>query len=308
MSEPIPVSLRDGRPWRPQKSLKQLCKVLVALTKSHPHEVTAGAIKPMRLDSRSRREDDNKLKMKPPKKNERDRSIQARFRFNKGLSMEMATAAVLAHFDHPREVRLNCKPSRRGLPNFCAGGGRADIEVYPSAVGYRIVCEVTSNRSIDPASLEGQLANTLKHAVQRDEEEPVPVSYGLLINHADVGRDKAFRTRYRDFVNQEENVADGVSPSGRYRLTSIYTTEFVALVRRLDGAGKLSFNSHRFARALDVLCERLLEDIKPAKTPEKTPEKTPKKKAKKDSDADWMAVAFYNTIIGRVIPKQEELF
>ena len=300
MPEPIPVTFRHDHTWRTELSFEQICNVLIALTEPDKTEVKEGAIEPLRLDAKARREDDNALKLAK----EVDRRVNQAYRFNKGLAMELATAAVLTRLDHPAEVLGNCTVSERGLPNNCAPSGLADIVVRPAGgqPPFRIVCEVTAWYHFRVATLNRQLSGTVAHAEALNKEDPVPVTYGLLINCGTIGERKDLQRFFRNFVagkqgiwwkkveekaksegkkarkKAKKKVKKGLDSDGPIRLVSMYTGEFVTLIRRLESKGTLSFDSQSFAKALDVLHERLRGNI-------------PKKKK-----GDWMVKSVIKTI------------
>ena len=291
MGERIPVTFRHDHSWRPLLSFEQICNVLLALTEPDQSEVKEGAIRRMRLDTEARRQDDNPLNLTKDAK----RPINQTYRFNKGLAMELATAAVLTYTDHPAQVLGNCGTSDRGLPSSCAPSGLADIVVRPRGgePPFRIVCEVSAMYGFDDTTLDKQLSGTVAHAVALNEVDPVPVTYGLLVNCGRIGEKKNLQRFFRDFVagkkgrwwkkvekqakEAQKEVQKGLDLDGPIRLVSIYTGEFVTLLRRLHHKGNLSFDSQRFANALDDLHERLRANI-------------PKKKE------DWMAKAVIKTV------------
>ena len=300
MGERIPVAFRFGHSWRPGLSFEQLCRLLMALTEPDQSEVAEGAIRPLRLDMVSRRQDDNPLKLSEKAKRRRNQT----YRINKGLAMELATAALLTYTDHPAEVRGNCKPNDHGLPSSCAPSGLADIVVRPDGgTPFRIVCEVSAMYGFDDSTLDKQLSGTVAHAAALNDESKVRVTYGLLINCGRIGEKKCLQRFYRDFIagkrggwwkKVEDKAAEtqsemqkGLDLDGPIRLVSIYTGEFVTLIRRLHDKGNLSFDSQLFAKALDDLHERLRSsDVSKKK----------KKKKKKKRKEDWMAEAFIKTV------------
>ena len=292
MAKPIPVTLRYGHDWRCKLSLKRLRIILDYLTVLDPAEIKEAAIEPLRLDPQSRREDGTTRVLKT------DHEVKELYKINKGLAMEMASAAVLTYTDHPEVVFSYCGVNLdNGLPNHPAPSGAADIVVRPAGdePAFRIVCEVSAYRSVDVKSLDEQLSGAVSHAERLNEDEPVPVTYGLLINPGRIGEDKALQNFYREFVAGKKGLwwqkvekkakeagkeaKKGLEIDGPIRVVSMYTGEFVSLVHRLEHAGVLSFDSVRFARALDILQDHLRNDI---------PEK----------EADWMATRVFDAITG----------
>ena len=272
MTAPIPVTLaRNGSPWRPSPDfiLVELCDIVDSLALPHYRDVQGGAVEALRLDLESRRKDDNRLKLKSEKRVHDSRKI------NKGLAMELAVSATLCHVGRPKSVSSFCKLNpTNGLPNYFAVKGDPDILTQPSgdAPEYRIVCEVSANRAMNPKNFRKQLEGALAHCVDYKKRERVAFVYGLLLNNANVGKDKKIQKVYFDFL---EEMRIGMKHS--VKLIPMNAAEFVTALRRLNAAKKLSFDSRLLATAFNGLHRQLRGNI-PTET------------------EDWMAKALVENI------------
>ena len=272
MTAPIPVTLaRNGSPWRPRPDfiLVELCDIVDSLALPHYRDVQGGAVEALRLDLESRRKDDNRLKLKSEKRVHDSRKI------NKGLAMELAVSATLCHVGRPKSVSSFCKLNpTNGLPNYFAVKGDPDILTQPSgdAPEYRIVCEVSANRAMGPKNFRIQLEGAFDHCLEYKQRERVAFVYGLLLNNANVGKDKKIQKVYFDFL--EEHELDTKHP---VQLVPMNAAEFVTALRRLNVEKKLAFDSRLLGTALKGLHRKLRGNI-PTET------------------EDWMAKALVENI------------
>ena len=281
MSEAIPLTLaHSGIAFRSGYILPELVDIIDSLSELDWREYQAPAFEAYDIDAKSRRRSGSEFTQKT------DKRVKSFRKINKGLAMELSVSEALTFVNHPDSVTSYCRVDDRGLPWYFATGGDPDI-VTRRKGGRRdflIVCEVSANRDMNTANFSDQLHGTLEHCKdRRREERGLSLVYGLLVNHADVGRDKAIRKEYLDFVKQE-----GLGVKGPIRLVPISTHEFATALRWLDHAEELDFKSHLIATALDGIHRKLRGDV-PV-----------------DED-DWMA----NTLVDNIrkgMDKQQKLF
>ena len=268
---PIPLTLSTGKPFHLGYPAWRLCNMLNALAVPDYRTIEEGAVEPAGLDAESRRRDGNRLNVTT------DARVNASRKINKALSMELTMSSLLAYFDSPRQVRIYCTVSASGIPNNYAQGGDPDILFLPtkSTPTFQVIWEVSANRELtNEAYRDEQLAPALLHAKELHESADVDVTYLVLANLRKIGSDKVLQATFRKFVTDKEN---GLKLNGPIRVVPMRAPEFGTAVRRLEDEGLLTFESHLFARALDVLHERMWND--------KIPE-----------EADWMAQILVDTV------------
>ena len=271
MFSPIPVTVgskdESSSDWHADRPLFELLQILDALELSSVWEVRAGAIERLRLDSTSRRKDDNKIRFRGSKPqgdleeklSRNENRIQCTFRINKGLAMELTVSSILTFFGHPRTIRSYCTTNAKGLPNNFAPCGVCDIEPRPvlSGTAFQIVCEVSANRNMNETAFLRQLAGAYKHceAVHKPRKRGF-VTYGFLVNHGDIGESKELQQLYLGFLKRKK-----LRHTSRIRLVPMLSRDFGTAMLRLREAKHLSFDSSLFARALDVLHEGLRGNV-----------------------------------------------
>ena len=123
-------------------------------------EVYNGVFEALGISSRQRRLDNNQL---------RDTdgtglsSPEQSFSSNKGLAMELLTAATLTCIDSPDFVQSRCVVEQPGLPYTFAGGGRVDISAsYGDA--FNIVAEVSTRQGPSPEDFATQLDQAIRRS------------------------------------------------------------------------------------------------------------------------------------------------
>ena len=251
--------------------------MLNALAVPDYRTIEEGAVEPTGLDSQSRRRAGNRLSLTTTSR------VNASRKINKALTMELTMSALLTHFDSPRQVKSFCVLNANGLPNYFAQVGYPDIRYRPTKTRptFQVICEVSANREMtDEAYLDDQLAPALAHARAYHASAAVDVTYVLIANLRKIGSDKRLQGVFRNFVTDEEN---GITLNGPIRFVPIRAPEFGTAVRRLEDEGILRFESHLFARALDVLHERMWND-------------------KIGEEPDWMAKLLVDTVTRGIEP------
>ena len=287
MSEPSPVTIRNGEIWSCGLSTPQIYRTLQRL-EAISFRSLKEALKRVRLDPESRREDGNTLDT--PEDADHRTSLERKF--NKGLAMEVVASAALTTLDHTERVRAYWTLKEgSNLPNRHAPSGVPDVFIPPTgeAPDFQIVCEVSSGRTMTPKYLHQQLESALRHCVAMREEASV-VTYGLLVNSGKIGTDRNLQRTYRKFIADNADEKNGLQdPNGPIRLVILQTLHFSMILRRLYPRGQLSFPRKSFARALDELHARLRSEIP------KPPPKKKRTKAKKRG-TPWMIGVFIDTV------------
>jgi len=248
----IPITMKNGSRWRPDFIFDELLDLVDALALPHYRDVQEGAVEELRLDLASRREDENVLSL------DDERRVHNARKINKGLAMELSVSASLTYVGLPKTVRSFCKLNKRGVPNYFAGKGDPDILTQPSPnkFDYRIVCEVSANREMGPKNFRKQLKGALDHCRKHLRRTKARTVYGFLLNHANVGKDKAIQDVYLDFVKKEKlKLRDAV------RLVPMRAAEFVTALRRLHAQERLRFDSRLLATSLNGLHRKLRGEI-----------------------------------------------
>ena len=97
---PIPLTLRNGKPFQLGYPAWRLCNLLNALAVPDYRTIEEGAVEPAGLDAESRRRAGNRLNVNTAAR------VNASRKINKALSMELTMSSLLAHFDSPRQVRI----------------------------------------------------------------------------------------------------------------------------------------------------------------------------------------------------------
>ena len=255
MSDAIPLTLaKSGRAFRSGYILPDLLDIVDSLSELDWREYQPPAFQAYDIDAESRRRSGSKLNLKTEK-----RKVNTFRKINKGLAMELSVSEVLTFVNHPDSVTSYCRVDDRGLPWYYATGGDPDIVCRRKGVqgDFLIVCEVSAHRDMNTTNFSDQLHGALKHCKDRRREEPgLSLVYGLLVNHADVGKDKAIRKKYLDFVKKK-----GLGVKGPIRLVPISTHEFATALGWLDHAEELDFDSHLIATALDGIHRKLRGDV-----------------------------------------------
>ena len=267
--DPIPITMKNGSRWRPDFIFEELLDIVDALALPHYRDVQEGAVEALSLDLASRRGDDNLLSL------DAERRVHNARKINKGLAMELSVSASLTFVGRPKTVKSFCKLNDRGVPNYFAGKGEPDIltRPLPNKFDYRIVCEVSANRAMGPKNFRKQLEGALNHCKKRKQKTRADTVYGFLLNHANVGKDKAIQDVYLDFVKKKK-----LKLKGAVRLVPMRAAEFVTALRRLHAEERLPFDSHLFATALNGLHRTLRSGKIPTQT------------------KDWMADALIENI------------
>ena len=271
MFSPIPVTVGakddSSSDWHADRPLSELLEILDALDLPGVREVQAGAIEKLRLDSKSRREDDNKIRLRESKPkgeleerlSKGEKRIQTMRRINKGLAMELTVSSILTFFGHPSVIRGYCTTNAKGLPNNFAPCGVCDIEPRPvlSGTAFQIVGEVSANRNMNETAFLRQLAGAYRHceAVHKPKKRGF-VTYGFLVNHGDIGANRELQELYLGFLKRKR-----LRRNSRIRLVSMRSRDFGTALIRLAHAKHLSFDSSLFARALDALHEGLRGEV-----------------------------------------------
>lgn len=274
---PIPLTLRNGKPFHLGYPAWRLCNMLNALAVPDYRTIEEGAVEPAGLDAESRKRTDNRLNVKTASR------VNASRKINKALSMELTMGSLLAHVDGPRQVRIYCTVSAGGMPNHYAQGGDPDILFEPtkSTPTFQVAWEVSANREMtNDAYRDEQLTPALDHAKTFHESAGVDVTYVVIANLRKIGSDKALQSVFRKFVTDKKN---GLKLNGPIRFVPMRAPEFGTAVRRLEDQGILTFESHLFARALHVLHERMWNN--------KIPE-----------EVDWMAKLLVETVSAGTTP------
>ena len=254
MSEAIPLTLANsGLAFRSGYILPDLLDIVESLAEPDWMEYQPTAFEAYNIDAESRRRSDSRLHLETEKKVNTFRKI------NKGLAMELSVSETLTFVNHPDSVTSYCRVDDHGLPTYYATGGDPDILCRRKGGrrDFLIVCEVSAHLDMNLKNFSIQLHGALNHCKdRRREERGLSLVYGLLVNHADVGKDKAIRKVYLDFVEEEH-----LGVKGPIRLVPISTNEFVTALRWLDHAEEMDFDSHLIATALDGIHRKLRGDV-----------------------------------------------
>ena len=140
---------------------------------------------------------------------------------------------------------------------MCGDGGQIHL-TQPSASAFddRIVCEVSTSREVGPKNFQKQLKCAFAHCPDDKKRKGVSSVYGLLLNHADVSKDKNIQKVYLDFVKNQ-----GLGLRSTIRLVPMRAAEFVTALRRLYAEDSLWFDSRLLATALNGLHRKLRGEI-----------------------------------------------
>lgn len=178
--------------------------------------IEAGAIQRLglrRIESSADSKEDEAEKKKA--------GVGSKRRATKGVAMEVVVAEALTRLDHPEKVQSFWTLSGPGSePKSFAPPYTPDLLVpaTPGAASFQIICEVSSGRHMTRQYLRIQLDSALRHCAAaheaaREAREKVEVTYGLLVNSAQIGTDSQLRGAYRRFIADNEKVLGG-SPLG----------------------------------------------------------------------------------------------
>ena len=259
---PDPVTLRDGSLWKKELPLIAVYKYLFHLL-NHDWSANEKRITPaLGIDKKSRKAQDNKLKICP-------RKIKEYRNSNKGLTMELLCSLLLSQFGGPRVVTSNCETRRPGLPHRYAPSGFTDIRAcYPASNGtaaFGLIAEVSAKRQVTKEFYETQLAQALGHALELAESNaaccPDMPTYALMINGGMIGNkdDKTgLHGIYRTFLQEID-----IEPDIDVRIIPMFTGDIVFAVASLITTKFLSFGSDKLVMIFDTLHEGLLRDELP---------------------------------------------
>ncbi len=268
----IPVTLKDGNTWRSPRPILALCQMLYGLARSEFRTIHAAVMEKHLLDHASRVKAGNPISI--------DRTVgqlAALRRGNKGLAMEMTMSALLTHIDHPSEVLMNCTlDEETGFPHRPAGPYLTDIVVTPTVprdrTRFRVVCEVSANKAMNPTEYRKQLVGGLNHAKSiRDAERPdaeglgAEVTYVLVSNLQRIGDSDVYQGIYKTFVEDEEN---DLELMGSIRFVLIRASDLATAIKILFNpfVEPLEFEGHHLAEVFDVLHEDMMRENIPTGT------------------------------------------
>ncbi len=120
--------------------------------------------------------------------------------------MELVVASVLCYLNHPKRSRVELCPEREGILSKAAAGRQSDILVTPANVNtFQVVCAVSANKAMSDGKSVDQLDAALKHARKYNEEAEVVMTYVLLLNLREIGRDRRLHQKFQTFVEEHSD-------------------------------------------------------------------------------------------------------
>ena len=244
------VRLRDGTLWRFDHLCLAAARNTTKLAMNNRGDVYNGVFEALGISSRQRRLDNNRLRNKD---GTGPSSPKQSFASNKGLSMELLTAATLTCIDSPDFVHSWCVVEQPGLPYTFASGGYVDISAsYGDA--FNIVAEVSARQGPTPEDFAKQLDQAIRHADLKDGYDKGAPTYALVITDSNIETDKECLAAYRDAVRRaNETRAD-------LHLIPIWIghwAEFAAAIAQAVDAEEKTFGKIEFATLLDELYQGL---------------------------------------------------
>ena len=161
---------------------------------------------------------------------------------NKALSMELLTGLLLSRLDSADEVTCHCE-TKNGRPFNWAPPGRPDVEAgyYDPPPGFRVVAEVTVDKSVGEGKYVDQLEQAYKFAQQASERSDGLPVYAVVMNLGEIGSDKSLQETFASFVESKRQEPGG---SGAVTMVPIYAGDFACAVEDLEGL--LSPEAFRF--------------------------------------------------------------
>ena len=270
MSLRIPVTLREGQPWRPYLSENDVAILLAYLQSQNFKAISHIVARRLNIDTRSRVEADNRLNLK-----DNGHWLREARTINKALAMELLVALSLTYIDSAEQVLSGCVVRNR-LPNNFASSGLADIVVrYPSCddgPAFSILVEVSIKRMVSTEHYRRQLDQTFLHATELAVDNGSRLVYGLVINSGDITVEKRLHAVYKRFLSENRITAD--SP---IKVLALYTGDFISILGKLLADQTYDFRSSLLVRIFDVLIEKLRDTKLP-------------------SEKDWVANTWLNII------------
>lgn len=257
MSLRIPVTLREGSPWRPSLTADEVALLLAYLYSQNFKALSNLIARKLNIDTRSRVETDNRINLQA----DGQHWLREARTINKALAMELLVALSLTFIDNAEQVLSGCVV-RNQQPNNFASSGLGDITVfYPPSEGEPAFCvlvEVSIKRTVSVEHYRAQLEQTYRHArALADDNQGRPV-YGLVINSGDIAGKKSLHAIYRSFLSDTRFAA-----YSDIKVLALFTGDFINITGNLLADRTYDFSSSVLVRIFDALIAQLQEEKLP---------------------------------------------
>ena len=240
------VRLQDESQWRFEYPCLTAARFITYLGLNNPRTVNHVILDALQINARRRRLNKNQLFTED---GTGLRAIGDALGVNRGLAMELLTAATLTCIDNPVFVQSWCHLAQPGVPHSFALGGNADVGAsYGGA--FNIIAEVSARQKPVPADFATQLSQAIKHRVLEGESDKGVPTYALVITESNIETDKNCLACYRDAVLRARE------EDAELRLIPIWLghwADFAATLIQAVDTEERSFGRDAFRALLDEL-------------------------------------------------------
>ena len=189
--------------WQHLCSCRTVAKRMRELLKGDPRALTRRVLKPLGIDTEARRQQGNLIY--EPDGKVRELEPKKWLAINRGLAMELLSAAMLTCLGRPRQVKAHCQIGKSGKINQVAHSG-ADIEVDHGT--FDLVVEVSGMKIIDNETWRTQLNQALEHSEPEQFGRGRRKIYSLAINNGNMEKRWSLLNDYQKIISPTEDSED----------------------------------------------------------------------------------------------------